>query len=199
MKVFQSMAEHKYHDKADLLTPNYSGIITDISAIAQGQTDTTRVGDKVILLSLQFKGVVTVPNPDIGTEIQQIIRVIYFIYKDDTTPVVGTIMESTGDPNAINSPFIHDRQVKRKVLYDKCFTVKSLGTIAGGYTALSKPIAVSAYIPLTKLKNKLNTIHYEGGGTTGVNKIWMLVISDSALSTGACSWRVYNRLNYIDA
>lgn len=211
--IVRSMAEHKVHTVSilndSLNSPiYYTGRIYSLTDVAQGQTDSDRIGDKCTGTSLELRyiiqcGVMTAPI----ASYEFFLRVIIFIWKDDNAPGVNDILATNFASPIIQSfpmlfPFNHDRKVKRKILYNKVHTlVFDKGAGDYGVSANPQPFT-TVFIPLTKL-GRLNVINYEGGTTDGINKIYIMLLSHlPPPPTGNANfvWSIYGvcRYNFID-
>jgi len=199
--IIRSTAEHKYWD---IYNPGFlvseTGSISDLSAIAVGNTVTTRVGDKIHVQSheLIFNYFL---NVNIATDgiYAPTIRLIVFSWKDDTVPIVGDILEAIGSGPTIRciSPFNHDKKVKRKILLDHfmdfSLVYKQYYSCGNDFNQTKKFFI--------NLKNKKGIdIYYSSGSTTGVNKIYALFIADTlaGATTNPAACTLSSRINYTD-
>jgi len=214
------MAEHKYEETIILATPettgpnapiSQNGAFLDLSAPALGTSDVSRIGDKVTGTSIEINyctypmtpGTPGLPAAYVPALIW-VLRVIIFVWKDDTTP---TLPDITDIPSSFVSgmtfpiaPLDHDRKVKRKLLYDKTHTCYS--DFRASFTGAVNPVVMRRFsIPLSQLRGGLNIVNYQGGLTVGVNNIWICFVSNiPATSTVLSGWKTefYSRYNYID-
>lgn len=214
----RSVAEHKNHDSVfkkdgtDASASPYvtaSGVILDVSTIFIGSSDNARVGDKVTLTSIEVKHQ-AYPNLNIAQAEIYSYRLTIFIWKDDTTPQLSDIYDTsggfTGTATYLTSlyPLNHDLKVKRKILYDKSFSClcdiqnnTQLVNTENGHTIQN------IIIPMTKLKNRLNEIHYNNATSNGVNKVYILLSNNLAATIVPAINLPFNhflscRLNYTD-
>jgi len=200
-------AEKKYSDSVVNsqynVTPyiNDSGQIFILTEPIQGNTDFTRIGNKVTGTSLEVNYTIKAEPPDGLTYVPKLVyihRVIIFIWKDDTTPTPGDILDLPITLNVPYYPLNHDKKVKRKILYDETHT---------GYcdvqffSGVWQPAITRRFsIPLTKLKNGLDTINFTAS-TTGINQIYVLMINNVPVGSEATSqWSIvsYYRYNFVD-
>jgi len=127
-----------------------------------------------------------------------ILRVIIFIWKDDTAPTTTTIVDPYPGIDSPIMPLDHDRKVKRKILYDQ---THSFYTDQTNSLCQNSILTRRFCIPLTRLKMGMDTINYIGGSTTGVNNIYLLLISNqSTAAAPVSSWpvTVITRYNFVD-
>lgn len=185
----RSVAEKKYFDTTRGIGPFGAVLINSLTEVIPGTTDTTRIGDKIHIHSIELRGMLNM-NIVAGDVLDVPYRVIIFQWKDDSTPGVNDILETA----SVYSAFDHDRKIKRRILYERCgvFSVKNVQyyTIAN---KISTPL--KAFINLKRSVNGGIQVNFQTAVTTGVNKIYMMVIIDDADTIGL----VYNvRINYTD-
>lgn len=206
-----SIAEHKYFDTQQSYT-NFAinpvlsaGKIDSLTEITQGQSDITRIGDKSTGLSLQMR--LQVASVTIATSKHNyLFRVIIFIWKDDTTPLTADILDNNaGFGLSPLSFYNHDKTIKRKILYDKTYDFFTYVNTTPNILSVHRPnYTMIEYIPLTKLnggsggQKDLNVINFAGGTTTGVNKIYMLTISNADAAPEGWDTNISVRYNFID-
>lgn len=211
-QALYALAEHKFFDTVSeyptAVVPTTTGVTTDgkmfcITDVMNGSTDVTRIGDKCTGTSLQIR--FNIDPPLVDDQAQTIMwRVVVFIWKDDTDPIIGDILLTTAS-RPITPPLAflnHDKKIKRKILYDKTFSSVSSwdnteNTITGSENG---NIYRDVFIPLKGQKNRLNIINYQAGGTTGVNKIWVLLVNNVTPADIAKTWQITigTRYNFID-
>lgn len=209
------MAEKKYANYAKptgtagpVLLLQASPQIFSVCDVIQGPSDTDRIGDKILLSSLEARWhvflypnlLITPTQPD-----QAIVRIIYFQWKDDTFPTYQDIMESdpSGGVSLISQPmwlFNHDKKVKRKVLCDKTFVLTqtdywnaSLNKPFGGAGPGSSKYWQCFY-DMKNMGEASRTINYQASSTVGVNKIYCLILTD----VDGPLVMYQNRINYTD-
>lgn len=157
---------------------DWTGTITSISDISQGDTDVTRDGDQVYIRSLEFSWEVSVGDT------YNIVRLLVVQWFPATTPAVTDILLTNGSNDGVLSPYNHDSRFQFKVLYDR-------------------KIHVNTDMPNRSLKFRLyknfryRRIQYIGGGTTGQNKIYIIKISDSGAAPNP-TMANFGKLNFSD-
>jgi len=171
-KIAKCIGEKKYFNLAGTLSATAAGSIIDLSAIAQGQTDSTREGDQLTLTSVLFKHYWQV-STSTGADLYNIGRVIIFQWFPATTPTVGDILFPFGTGLEPLGYYYHDTRYNYRILYDSTSTMTQ--SAVGVYNENSVTRVRSAKI----LKFAKNIIQYSAATTTGAYKIWMLAISDS--------------------
>lgn len=196
-----------------------------LSLIHQGSTDGQRVGDKVIMKSLQVVGRIYFNWAESAWRSTFAntcrVRIVIFIWKDDTEPdiIADVIDMSTGytPADACNFFYDADKKPKRKVLWDKTYDVcnNMIGTCASDGSTVAQTwwaacgpdsaFNVKAYIPLTKLPLAQRTISFASGTTDAINHVYMFIVADAnsreipiPAQTGP-NFRGMTRLSYTDA
>lgn len=168
--------EKKYHI-SDVFTNNpdhliaFTAPVYSILDIPQGSTDTTRVGDKAWISSIQIKFEFRM-YPKIkttGTEGTWVVpsvfnfRIIVFQWLDNdsfNTPSVIKILNDTDDMSAY---WNHDNGANYWIMHDQQYTI-------GTFTP-QKNIQL-------QLKPKNKRIDYVGGGTGGTNKVFWCCLAN---------------------
>lgn len=132
-KVYKNIAQEvKVHDNAYQIQPDRDGSASNIyclSAIAQGDTDVTRDGNKIKYKSLQLKGQL---YQNIGGVQSSTVRLIIFIdrnFENGVPPTCANILDgsvfgTTQAPYAMRNRLERERF---KVIYDKLFTLNQTG------------------------------------------------------------------------
>jgi len=213
----RSMAEKKIMDSYQVFGPGamagqitVTGQIISLTDVSQGMTDATRIGDKCTGTSLRIRVYSEVPgqnsasSPKIYPDPYMNLRIIVFIWKDDTEPTADQIVDGTTlVNNDIKSllPLNHDMKIKRKLLMDQNYTASGLVTIAGNISSINTsyklPVLIKKDVNLTKLKGGLNTINFQNGTLLGINKIYMLAIANHTVDeTNDFSWRHIMHFRY---
>lgn len=158
------------YDYAISTTPS----LFQLSAIPQGDTDTTRDGDRLELSKISLRGQVYC------TDVTNIMRFIVFQFRPSAVPVASQILQ-IGPSGAIDvwSNYNHDTRQEYKILYDKTFTMQGNGAAA------TSPFTDSSYQHFQRkiTNNNFNkNLQYIGGGTGGTNQIYYIAVSDSNLA-----------------
>lgn len=179
-RVLSTNQEHKYFDyNFNNNGVDYDGTTFYISDIAQGDTDTTRVGDQLMPTSLLMNLALTVGDTT------NLMRIVVVRWRTNvSTLAVGNIFTYLGVQWAPESPFHHDGRSQFEVLHD------SLHALA------------SAYRPVIILRKRLRlakkAIKFSAGSTTASDKILLIAVSDSAAAAHP-TIQGYTRLNFTDS
>lgn len=163
--VINSNAEQKFLTTESINTYtsiDATGSVTHLSAVPQGDTDLTRDGDSLTLISLQFK-MAWLASGDTSN----MCRCIIFQWYGNTTPVIGNVLPGSGAVGAVLEPYVHDGRKMFSVLYDKTLFVNPV-SIPGN-------MAVRNIYKIPKKK----IFYFAGGTTTPINGIYMIFLSDS--------------------
>lgn len=141
---------------------DWAGTIWDISNVAVGTADGSRIGDAINPTSLEFNAVIA------AADAYNTFRVIIFRYKPNVVSVTTlNILQAANSTWAPTSPFNHDNRQNFEVLMDESF---ALDPESDGVYFLKKKLRMA----------KTKPIQYHGGSATvGQNRIYVLAISDS--------------------
>ncbi len=165
-RVVNAGKETKWKRTDYNLSLNTAGTITDVTAIAQGQTENTRIGDAVRLTHIRFMFLTS--NPEAAHSTQ---RCIVFQWKSDSTPVLGDILTTAGGAAPVY-PINENKKQLYRILYDRTWTMQTL--ITG--------IETNRLHERKFLKIKSANVEFEAASTTGTNKIYTLWLSGNAVS-----------------
>jgi len=184
-----------------------------LTDVPSGTNVNQRVGDKIVMRNLTIKGRIffdwSDPIHRTGYANECRVRLVVFIWKDDTDPVAADIQDlaAGGDAaDACSFMLDHDRKVKRKLLWDHTYDICN---DMDSYSATYRPapgsdsaFVVNKYIDLSKIPLPVRTVNFAATATAGVNKIWILMTADANErgypQTGP-QVRLNCRLSYTDA
>lgn len=207
-RLIRGIAEHKYFIFQDNLNANTAnninqgGIVVGISDnVSQGATFEERIGDKITGTSLQM--IICATPTALSTQITFVIwRFTCFIWKDDTTPTIGQIFD-TSITNTFGLPiwcFHPNYKVKYKILCDYIWDNTALNSATVSPLTVWKPSFIKRIsINLTKVRGGLNVVNFQPASTTGVNNIWYIVVNSIAGTTGVATnttWNFSNNWKY---
>lgn len=179
------MAEKKFHDTAVLTTVDTAGVINSVSDVAQGSTDSNRVGDKYRPLNVEIRGRVTAESS--AALVGSVLRVIVFKWKaqsDIDVLLPAKILQQVSVTTAPFEPYNHDNRAKFQVLCDRTFEV----FWDGG--------ADKTQIFKMKCPIKGQTLFYAASTTASMNGIYVMVVSDTTVGPPTIEYKA--RLSYID-
>lgn len=177
-KEILKIAEKKFINGTNSAGIDFSGTVTSISDVAQGDTDNTRDGDNLYLTSLQLRWSVVLGDST------NLARIIVFQWKPNSTPTTGDILITTGSTAAPLSAYNHDTRQSYRILSDSLVALNAAETMKAG----------TSFVVNFPVKQ----IQYTGSGTTGTNKLYLLALSDSGASSHP-TFTYYYKLNYRDA
>lgn len=179
--------ELKYRDLQHNAVVSYNGTLYDVSElVAQGTTDTTRVGDQLMIKGFRLfghAGATSTPN--------SVLRVIVFIDKSDKVSAVTDLLPSAGSLAAVDSQYRHDYFDKRSVgviLADKRLTI-------GGNTSDRQNGLFDMNV---KLKYPAQCTFLSGTTTVVRNHLKVCLISDQA-PTSTLQVVAYLRMFFTDS
>ncbi|AXH74390.1 MAG: capsid protein [Cressdnaviricota sp.] len=173
-KVINSQHEKHVHTVSVNGTFSSTGTVQDLSAIAVGDAVNNREGDRITLKSIIFRfGLIAADT----TNFVRVMLVQWLQNDAATAPTIAGIYNSTftAQPYATFAPFNKSAAGYQWVpLYDKTFALSLNGN------ACSKHIA--KITPRHFKKKAKAMIQYNAGATTGVGKIYVILISDSGVA-----------------
>lgn len=184
-KQLSKKFELKYWDVLESLSVTHTptiahGDLISLSEPTQGQGDTQRIGDKMIPKNLRIN--FYMDNNGVTSQLRIIVFRTSLITPDplDLLQVIG------GTGYGPLSPYLFDKRDLFDILYD----------------SKSMPLNPTDQVTRTKyvyIKLGEKQVAFQGATTAGINKIWLMMISDRAV-TGTCpSVQFYSRLQFTDA
>lgn len=153
-----------------------------VNAPAQGDTDISRDGDKLRMLSLALRGNLIVADTT------NVVRMIVFqIYDGGVSGLLEDVIEaSDSSGRQWRSPYKHDNAGKFKILYDRTY---SLGDASKQQVTFNKLIRFSGKNAYVGFLNGTTTIQK--------NTVYVAFVSDSAAISHP-TMNIYYRLRYTD-
>lgn len=177
VKYFKSLinVEKKFFDSYTSSVYSTTANLASLGDIAQGDGESTRDGNSVRITSMHGKLHCVNNASATGT----IVRVILFTWNNDTSPVVGDILEDVDNPL---SPLQTGANMF-KVLKDFSVSLDPNG---------NSNKMMKYYIPMNHKINWTST----AGSNYQRGMIWRLIVSNEATNTPTVAH--YNRLRYVD-
>lgn len=176
-------AEPKYLDTGGVSVPVSTSLdCYSLTDTINGTSDINRIGDQIKLHSLELRFTGNLADTT------NIVRLIVFQwYGDDTndSPTASQLLVSGGS-QPYNSPFQHDGYSKFHILYDKIMTLSTY-----------YPVKHDSVLIQLDARPIRQVVRYYAGATTGNNKIFLGVCSDSGTSSHPFI-DYYARLNFYD-
>ena len=162
-----------------------TGSTTDLCAIAQGANQSQRIGNQLRLLSFKIIGNV------IAADTTNTIRFVFWTYKQNSgnsTPDLNFVMNYGSSAVSVqpDSQYMYPQKKTYKILHDRMF---SLSTAAN---------PIEQYIIRVPVPPSVADIDFNPGSNTGVNHMFLSVVSDSVAATHP-SFTGTIRLFYADA
>lgn len=162
-RALVTLGEKKYFLTQNTISQGDVSTVTSISDVLQGDTDTTRDGDQLTVRSVEIDWIWA------AADAYNITRVIIFQWFPSGAPTAGDILLLSVTLPYI-SPYNHDQRFKYKILMD---VREVVSTLSGNYAVVRRKYLLGGY---------RRKIQYEAAGTTGVNKLYILTVSDSSLA-----------------
>lgn len=190
-RMMSVRSELKYHSKT--FNNQSFGIgtgfyLVDLTDVAQGQTDTTRIGDKATLSRIEYTYSLI---PTLATQ-TNVVRIMFFQYKPNDAAVLTSIdgIVDNGPSGILDpwSPYDHDFKTDYTILSDKMYTMNPNGEMV--------KTQKTRYLPIKKARKDLT---YVAGATFGGNHIYMAVWSNGLLGTNPVQITGRTRIFYRDA
>lgn len=176
-----------------------TGTIFPLTSFLQGITDSTRIGTKARLNSIQVKG--EYQNAPANSVDYTSCRVIIYQdknYNQNNGAIVTAQVNDVLDVGATVPAFIRfpvwDNKVRFKILYDNLCTFGSDGYNANASTALIPQVKdVEWYKRLNSI------ISFSGNTAASKNGLYMLLITDNFSGSDAPFYSINTRITYTDA
>lgn len=186
--------ESKYYDQSANVSANTPGtndnLIALTTAITNGTSDTTRIGNSIlgrdlqVRLAMNFTSTIGAPNV-IGAH----CRMLLICWKDNASQNTPTIAKIFEQPNNLYSPVNKDLSDSFVVMKDKFFALNNSSGVAG-----------SAGFTTMKIYKKLNWhLRYADSTTNSPtqNHIY-LILRCGNTSGNSLTTSYYSRLNFTD-
>lgn len=133
--------------------------IVDVPQTSSNATDITRIGDQITMTSYEFRGYIA------GGDTYNLLRLMVFQWFPDYLPGASDILINA--VNGVISPYSHDNRFDFNILFDRTYR---MGT----------DWQHTHYIHFYIKKFRERRIQFDGGTTNGSNKLFLLLVSDSA-------------------
>lgn len=183
-KLIAKESETKYFDLLAVSNVDASGSLIRLTEVPIGQTDSSRIGDKLTMRAFQFRlqfGVADTYN---------VCRVIIFQWYPNTTlspPSGNSILSATlGTLTSFMSFYTHDYQNQFHILFDRIMYVD---IDRNHQQTITKKI---------NMKYAKKFINFTAGSIEGSNHLYMLLLSDSTAATHP-GFNLRSRLWYDDS
>lgn len=208
-RVLNKRAETKYVDTAVAasLAATFATSATTISltTVAQGQTDTSRLGDELTPMGLHCSVTLSAASAGDLSITASLCRFIIVQYLEDDTAVTAdrTLLaaEVLQQPGEIDSFYRHDQGNLYRILYDSHATPIAIGDAVGTNEIPSGGIPSIKHweftIPLYE-KSARETIEFSGAGTTGEGKIYIMAAQGVAVTNYQAAIAFKTRFTFKD-
>lgn len=190
-KQINNDVETKFHEERYTTNPDNSALSANqlfrITNIAQGQTDSTRIGDEVKPTSIRVRiaSQTNLADPELA-----VLRAVLFQWHPDSVRDPPSFDEILMTPSlatvyAPQSELNHDQRKQFSVLADQMWTINKNG-------------AENA-IHLNTLKSrKMRKLQFRNASQDGNEHIYLLIVSDRNILSAEPIVRVSARVNYTD-
>lgn len=121
-RIVAKSKESKYVIAQFAGSPAYdSPAFSLLNTVAQGTTDTDRVGDEITMTGMTLHGSISAVSS--STPVQ--VRVLVLQWKHNTIPTLNDIFETGGTPtgSTVEEVYNHDNNPRLQVLYDRRFQI----------------------------------------------------------------------------
>lgn len=155
-----------------------AGVLDLLSAITQGSTSSTRIGDHLNYKSLIVRGVYGIIDSAYNT--WHNIRFIIFLWHENSVPTVSQIIESPTAGRACSSPFnLENKRAKRfRILFDSGPQWVSSGQVSA--TSGGNQTRIEGILPLQVFPLQNMGVQFDTGSVNHNNRLYFLSISDTA-------------------
>jgi len=168
--------ETKFGEVGASTTQNATATITQITQLAEGVTNTTRVGQSIRLQTLEFDNFATVHA---SSTLSTAIRTIVFrdLENTGTAPVATDLLESASNPQAMSSAYVWNNLRRFAIIYDEVLLL-NINNNNGGFQRLRVP--------------HHGHVKYRGtdssAASAGEGSVWMLMVSNQATNSPTVTW-----------
>lgn len=182
-RAFTRNTEQKYWTQVQSNAPaSSSGTVSDLILVPQGDTDTSRDGDRIHAKSLKIRGSVAYGGA------VSILRFIIFQWFGADVPTPALVLITTATADVINSPknadsFPANGSGRGRILWDHRMQVDSGGISQRTFEA--------------ELKGFKPDLQFIAGGTSGSNHVYILTVSDLAATNP--SYNFYSEMLFTDS
>ncbi len=162
--------ESKFHrENINATVDSNTGNFIILNAVEQGDTDTTRDGDKIHCTFVSIRGCVAIDNSSVALKVNT-FRIILLIDKSVTIGSAGDVLEQVNINVTPGQPYKHDRKQQFSVLKSMFFSIGGGGS------------SVRSFVINKKLN--MNTQFNAGTNNITQNCLALLVISDEVSASG---------------
>lgn len=189
------LGEWKYHDNADAKDINSTPSFTLLNGIAEGVGATERVGQKVLIRSLEIRaqGWVTA-----ATGVTNVCRAIIVQDRQTNTAVIGNITDVLEANNCMAPRSLPNRH-RFKILWDKFFLLGGVLNGAGTGSSIPEQKLFKSYIKF----RKPIPMHFNQGEDANVasitsNSIYLVLLGNIAAGATDANLTYYIRVRYTD-
>ncbi len=194
LKRFEASHEFKFFNSAinDAVVANTGAVQNQMFTLAQGDTDTTRDGKKVIVTSLNARFIISLPITDVNAQTADLVRIIIVHDKqaNGALPAVLDILFTADIQSFKNLDNTH----RFRTLLDKTISIASM---SGAYNGTTSKFGENFKAFQWFRKLNMPIIYNDTAGTIGdivSNNIVMMYISES----GNAGCQAQMQIRYMD-
>ncbi len=180
-KELRRNQETKHQDTTVAQAVFAPGTVGVLSNPAQGVGDLQRVGDTISPFELEWR----INFRRTGAAGGDLIRVIVFVWKPSTIPVVLNVLNT----DTVESPYNHDRHQQYRIISDRLYAM-------GELTSSINRIQARVKLRRKQLPAK---IQFSGASTTASNHVYMIIVGDRASGVDDSDASGTIRFHYKDA
>lgn len=183
-QVLRRNSELKYFDTAFSYSFTTTGTGTqNITVIPQGTTDTTRIGDRLKITSVEFRYNIFDASTAISIYSKQTVRLVLVHWFPATTPGYSDVL-TTSTTRAL---YNHDQRQMYKICWDKTISV------IGGTSSDMKTGHIMYY------PKKNTSVQFQNAGTTGTNRFFLFIVADGVDPANTSSAVLMSRVRFTDS
>lgn len=172
--------EYKFYDQNVNASYDHTGNLNILNTPAQGQTDTTRIGDSIKVQNLTLRGYIYANAAAVST----LFRIMVLWDPQNKSTATSDILANVASVYAPISPKNYDKKFQTRVLHDKCYSI-----VSGGADSAMRQFDV--VIPVNQ------HTQFEAGSTTiNTGALKILLISAAGVNLPTCVYTA--RVTYTD-
>ncbi len=176
--------EKKFVDTDGTQAPTGTFIITPLTLVGQGDTSSSREGNKIVFSSIQLK--YTIKQNTAADQSRCRVMIVKDRQVNESLFTANDLIQSTGLGTAIVSAKNRDGQFRFQIMYDKIHTLQIAGTSLNQGRYFKRMNVPARY-------------ESSGGAITNIlsNGLFLVLVSDE--NTNPPNVSFYSRVNFLDS